>query len=201
MQTAAADYTWDVFVSYKHEPPGRRLITPWIKNVVDRVDFWLTQAVGGRPTRMFFDDRSMRVGERWPDKLRMALGRSRCLLPIWSPEYFWSDWCMAEWKSFLAREELFPQRRAPLIVPVKFHASTCFPREAQEVETLDLSDHAGTTAAFWTSARADELDQKLQQFALDLARAVAYAPPYQPDWPIHQPPPLQPPRGMAMSRL
>jgi hypothetical protein len=202
MQTAAAaDYEWDVFVSYKHEPPGRLLITPWIKNVIDRMELWLVQELGGRPVRIFFDERSMAAGDRWPDVLRTALARSRCLLPIWSPEYFWSDWCMAEWKSFRAREDLLGAERAPLIVPVKFHDGIRFPVEAQEVQTLDLSRHAGTTQAFWQSPRADELDQLLQQFAPMLARAVDQAPPFRPDWPIHQPPPLEPPRRLAMSRL
>jgi hypothetical protein len=94
-----ADYEYDVFFSYKKDP----LITEWIANVVSRLEFWLTQELGGRPARIFIDRDHIEIGDRWPDALRHALRHSRSMAAIWSPSYFHSQWCVSEWKSFLAR--------------------------------------------------------------------------------------------------
>lgn len=193
-------YKYDIFVSYKREPPKKQLITPWLIEVLDRIEYWLRQELGGRHIEVFFDQTSIGVGDEWPDKIRQALLSSRCLLAVWSPEYFRSSWCVSEWKSFLARENIYGTKKR-LIVPICFHDGIWFPDEARKVQQLDLAPYAGTTRAFWVSPRADELDQKLQQFAPILARAVAEAPEHKPDWPIEMPEALGTPRDVKMSKL
>jgi hypothetical protein len=197
-------YRYDVFVSYKREPPNKRLVTPWLREVLDRIEYWLRQEVGGRGVHFFFDEESIEVGDDWPDEIRDALLSAKCLLPVWAPEYFHSRWCVAEWKSFLAREQLISgrtQQRCRLTAPIKFHDGSWFPPEAQRVQQLDLSTYAGTTQAFWASPRADELDRRIMTFAPALARVISGAPPYEAGWPVDLGGPDDPPSGVGMARL
>lgn len=71
----AADYTIDLFISYKRDPQ----IEPWMSRVVELVDRELAQALGGTCTT-FFDQESIPVGTRWPVMLQRAIQASRCVL-------------------------------------------------------------------------------------------------------------------------
>jgi hypothetical protein len=198
-------YEYDLFVSYKRESPQRQLYTPWLIAVLQRVEYYLCQELGGRDVSIFFDAASIDVGRRWPQRLRTALQRSRCLLAIWTPEYFRSGWCTAEWRSFLERERLLREQTgadAELILPVAVHDGRWYPAQAQEVQQFDLSRFFATTPAFWVSARADELDQKIQnELVPAMARAIERSPPFQPGWPLAEPSPSDPPEGTEMIRL
>ena len=201
MTQTTPDYIWDVFVSYKREPDGVNLITPWIREVVERVELWLRQELRGRPIRVFLDTDSIEIGSHWPDRLRHAILTSRCLVPILSPEYFQSRWCLTEWSSFRARERLIRPPCESLIVPMKFHDGQWFPPEAQQIRTLDLSRHAGTTPAFWATKRADELDQMLVPFAQRVAEVISQVPPFSAEWPIHEGVAADAPDRFPMPRL
>jgi hypothetical protein len=198
-------YRYDVFVSYKREPSDNQLITPWLHKVLGRIEYWLRQELGGRRVDIFIDTRSIEAGDVWPDTIREALLTARCLLPIWSPEYFHSAWCTAEWRSFLSRERLITGRghaACKLIVPIKFHDGEWFPPEAARVQQFDLRRFAATTEGFWETRRADELDQVLiRDVAPSLARAVRQAPPFEPDWPVDLDDPMAPPTHVEMARL
>jgi TIR domain len=197
-------YRYDVFVSYKREPREKKLVTPWLREVLDRIEFWLRQELGGQGVEIFFDEDSIEVGNDWPDDIRDALMSARCLLPVWSPEYFNSNWCVAEWKSFLSRERLLAERGVKpsrLIAPIKVHDGHWFPPDAARVKQLDLSSYTATTRAFWKTKRADELDQEIIKFAPSLARIVSKAPPYETNWPIEMGEPTPQPKGTGMMRL
>lgn len=198
-------YQYDLFVSYKREPSDRPLITPWLRKVLDRIEYWLRQELGGRGSGIFIDTDGIEAGDDWPDSIREALLTARCLLPIWSPEYFHSNWCMAEWRSFLSREKLVTARggsACKLIIPITFHDGKWFPPEAARIQQFDLSRFAATTDGFWETRRADELDQLLMtQVAPAIARAVHRAPPFEPDWPVDLGHPMMPPADVEMIRL
>ena len=200
--TGEGDYVYDVFVSYRREPPGEELLTPWLMEVVKRVRRWLGMCLGGVEARVFFDTQVLGPGSRWQTELGRAIRTSKCLLPIWSPEYFNSQWCVAEWQSFVDREQLLDPP-ARLIVPITIHDGQSFPPEAQQVTHLDLCGYAGTTGGFWETRRAGELDIMLYDFSPRLADIVRNAPPYRPDWPVRTPPsdPPEPPRNVPMRRL
>jgi hypothetical protein len=196
----SADYVYDIFVSYKHDRRGRSLITPWLHEVVDRVEMWVGEELGGRAPMVFFDRRSIETGATWPRELRDALASARCLVPVWAPGYFRSRWCVAEWRSFLARQTLVDPRHR-LIIPLTYHDGEWFPPEARDTQQLNVSKYAATTNAFWRSTRADELDEILKEFAAEVAGAVLDAPPFDPNWPVVTPPADEPPSSTEMRRL
>jgi hypothetical protein len=197
-------YRYDLFISYKREPDDNQLVTPWLREVLKRLVYWTGQDMGGVPVKIFFDEDSIEFGRDWPDEIRDALLAAKCLLPIWSPQYFHSPWCMAEWKSFLLRERLLAGGGGPasrLIFPIKFHDGVWFPDEAQRAKPLDLTLHTGTTPAFWATQRADELDQIIKRAAAQLARLISEAPPHAAGWPVDLAKPARPPKGVGMERL
>lgn len=195
-------YQFDIFVSYKREPVDDQLITPWLQKVIRRVLYWVKQELGGRETTYFLDTKTIPLGSPWPDVLRAGLIGSRCLFAVWSPEYFQSPWCVAEWRSFRARaEELGPAYHS-LVVPVSFHDGQHFPEDAQHSQAFDLSRYTATTEAFWATPRADELDTIIRvELAAKVAEAINLAPEdADPNWPVcdptapEPPPPIQRPR-------
>jgi hypothetical protein len=175
-----SNYEHDVFFSYKRHG----LTLEWTRQVHTRLKFWLTEERGGREAKLFVDEDSIEVGDRWPDKLKEALRLSRCMVCVWSPSYFQSSWCVSEWKSFLARERRLNMQSHGLIAPMRFHDGEHFPEEARVVQWTDIAAYTSTVPAFWTSQRAIELEDKLKEFAVGVAHVIQRAPEFEADWPV-----------------
>jgi hypothetical protein len=183
MSSLPNDYEYDVFFSYKRHG----LTLEWTRGVHRRLQFWLSQEVG-RETSLFVDEDCIETGDRWPERLQESLKLSRCMVCVWSPLYFQSDWCVSEWRSFLAREKRLNLTSHGLIAPVRFHDGEHFPEEAREIQWTDVASYTYTVPAFWASQRALELEDRLKELARSLAKIVKGAPPFAPDWPIVQVP-------------
>jgi hypothetical protein len=161
-------YQFDVFFSYKRDPRSQE----WVSRVKDCLDYWLRQEVGR--SRIFFDAQSIDVGFPWPEAIRDALLSSRCMVGIWSAEYFRSGWCLTEWRSFQRRE--IETKIDGLILPLKYHDGESFPEDARRMKYRDISRFASIMSSFWATSRAVELEDEIRQFAVDLARALERAP-------------------------
>ena len=179
MAAPPGDYKYDVFFSYKRHG----LTLDWTKRIHKLVKFWLSEELA-REASLFVDEDSIEVGTRWPEKLKEGLRLSRCMVAVWSPSYFQSDWCLSEWTSFREREKRLDMRSHGLIAPMRFHDGEHFPQDARNVEWADVAPYAYTVQAFWTSQRAIELEDVLKAFAKSVAGIIKTAPPFQPDWPV-----------------
>src|SRR6478609_65977 len=178
------DYEYDVFFSYKRHD----LTLDWTRQVAQRLRLWLGEELGGNAARIFVDEACIEIGNDWPETLKLALKSSRCMVAVWSPSYFQSNWCVSEWKSFCAREEALNLQPNGLIAPLQFHDGEHFPPEARRVQCADVRPYAVTVPAFWNSPKAIELEERLKSFATSVARIVRTAPPFNPDWPIVEAP-------------
>jgi hypothetical protein len=87
-----------------------------------------------------------------------------------------------------------------LIAPVRYHDGEYFPQEAAVVQWADFSNYTATVSAFWDSQRAVEFDEILRGFAGSVATVVRRAPSFQPDWPLVEVDPTEPP-SVALRRL
>ncbi len=185
----ADDYLYDVFISYKRH----NLTICWVDGVIERLAFWLTQELGGQEAKLFFDKESIEVGDPWPAKIQEGLRTSRCMVGIWSPQYFQSRWCVSEWRSFLERGQRLGKN---LIAPVRFHDGESYPQEAKDIQQIDVTPYTSTLDGFWKTDRAVELEDKLKELAKALAKIVSSATPFEQDWPIvnaeGNPPPKAP---------
>lgn len=195
----AHDYVYDVFLSYSHS----NVVRPWvIDHLYKHFMGWLSENLGGRSVQVFIDYTDIKPGDRWPDRLRDAIRTSKCLVPIWSPGYFVSPWCVSEWKSFCAREELLGLSSGPkgLIIPVLHNDGEDFPKEAQLVQWADFSKCRSNFPGFISHPIAIEFEKMVEEFTKDVARAVRSAPDFSPDWPIVEALPESSPH-VKMSRL
>jgi hypothetical protein len=134
--------------------------------------------------RIFFDEKSIDTGDDWLDELGEAIKSSKCLVAIWSPEYFNSSWCLTEFNSFLKRQEQL--NRKGLIIPASFHDGEHFPNEAKAIQYLDFSNYANTISAFWNSSDAVEFEKIIKKYSKDIADKIKNAPLYQPDFPFEK---------------
>ena len=156
-------YTYDVFVSYPHKQPAM----DWVKNhFYPLLEQWLPNGLPiEHETRIFVDWDEIETGSAWPAKLSQALKRSRCILPIWSPDYFRSAWCMAEWKTMMVREQLLglrtEQRPEGLVFPVVFFDGEHFPEEARQVQYRDLRKWNSPHPGFRETVHYVEFDRQM----------------------------------------
>lgn len=184
------DYVYDLFLSYRRRPP----VGDWVKNhFYPLLEKWLPLCMPYEP-KIFIDLKQIETGDTWPVVLNSALKTSRCLLPVWSEDYFRSPWCLAEWESFTSREQtLNPNGARPrLIYPVRFFGGDYFPTAAKDTQQRDLSRWNNSSPVFANTEGFVELETEVQSIVLDLRDMIQAAPPWQ-EWPITNPTGLAPP--------
>lgn len=167
-------YIYDVFVSYRRHPEW----TPWTReHLCSLLDAYLTQELGRSPT-IFVDDQ-IEPGANWPNRLAAALGRSRVLLPVFSRDYFGSDWCVHELDLMHGRANQFPDSH--LIVPVTGQDGELVPMEIGRIERLDLTRFRNTDIQRRTQ-RFEEFSESIKGLAPHLAKAIGSAPLFEDGW-------------------
>ena len=155
----ATDYKYDVFLSYSHAPA----VMPWVvERLYGQLCAWLCEASGGGEVRIFLDQTEITPGMHWPESLRKAIRESKCIVPVWSPSYFTSDWCMSEWKSFCEREKMLANenKARDLVVPILHNDGDCFPEEAQQTQWADFSDCCSNMPAFVYNSKSIDFEQR-----------------------------------------
>ncbi len=144
------DYEWDIFISYRRygEWPSivKDTIIPVFKHYFGEALYeqCLKDSLPDREPAIFIDN-TIEEGRSWPTNLAYALAKSRIMVPLWTPSYFYSDWCLAELSLMYAREHKCGYRSKSclkrLIVPASMHDGDNFPSEAKRVQFKHLSDY------------------------------------------------------------
>lgn len=134
---------------------------------------------------IFFDTEEIKTGDQWKSKIEDSLKRSKCLVPILSPDYFHSSWCRSEWETFLEREKMLSMKTGRLIIPAIFHDGEHFPEEAKNIQAMDFTEYNSTMTFFWKSEDGYNFEKKkLKAFAGDIAKKLKNAPAYKKNFPI-----------------
>lgn len=193
------DYTHDVFISYKRDPfrddwLHEHFIPLFLHIVREEIAAEcrrLPQGIFFDQTEMSkdslkFDQAGIEPGDDWKQALRTALVHSRCMVALWSPLYFFSEWCQIEWRSFQQRSQVAGRS---LIVPMSVHDGLAFPDDAKALQAPDFSDYVIVGAGFRETRAYPEFQRLLRVFAKSVARAVAASPAFQ-DFPIADVAPL-----------
>jgi hypothetical protein len=175
-------YEHDLFVSHKHD----EMMESWVgEHFVPFLKSFVGNALN-RPVSIFFDRSGIRAGEDWPLRLQHALAKSRCLVAVWSPLYFHSEWCRRECAVMFFREAQLGLRtvRAPggLIVPVNVNDGEFFPKKAREIQSLPCQRYWRIGQGFVKSERYVEFQDALQKWSEDVAHAVQSAPEFDERW-------------------
>lgn len=181
-------YEYDVFLSY----PRQGNSGDWVRNHFhSELRGCLDQELVDSP-RIYYDQQQA-VGVNWPQNLRRALLRSKVLVAVWSPPYFRSEWCLAEWQSMRAREAHLgmgeAERPQGLVFPVVFWDGENFPAEARATTWHDMSRFSLPSPEFVRTTEYVEFQRRMQEVATAIAQLLSMAPPWQDGWPIHMPQP------------
>jgi hypothetical protein len=188
-------YTFDVFISYRRQ----RNKSEWlIEHFLPLFEEYLSDeiiAICGRPPQDIFFDQAkinpelrqfdnrlggIEPGADWRMALADAIRQSRCMVGIWSPGYFLSEWCCVEWKSFEARHQ---QTQLQTIVPLSVHDGKTFPPEARKPNIVDLSDYMIVGEGFRKSEKFVTFQDHVKLFARSVANTINSAPAFS-TWPV-----------------
>jgi hypothetical protein len=187
---SVSGYKFDVFISYcRHGSVGKWLMNHFYPKLKDCL------ADQFAPVPRVYVDKSMPRGVRWPEELRKALRHSKILIPLFTPPYFESNWCMAEWQSMRARERQLGlaslDRPQGLVYPILYSDSENFPMEARRISRWDFKELSTPELVFQESRDWPLFHRKVTEVAQDVVELLKQVPEWQPDWPlIEQPEPV-----------
>ncbi|WP_166664492.1 toll/interleukin-1 receptor domain-containing protein [Actinophytocola oryzae] len=181
-----SDYEFDVFLSYSRKGSSGK----WVHNhFLPKLRDCLTDEIGIVPK--IFVDQEMDVGSVWPSRLEQELMRSKILVAIYSAQYFQSDWCVAEWKSMAAREDLLglasPDLTRGLIFPVLYSDSHNFPEFGLDRMWHDMKGYDNPDPMFQQSLDWLEFHRRMRRIAVDVENMLLQVPKWQADWPVVRP--------------
>ena len=173
-------YQYHVFLSYRRYGEWPQ----WVKLIfLPLFKHWLGEELG-EEAHVFFDQ-EIEKGSAWPYELAGALAHARVLVPLWSRQYFNSDWCKSELAHMFIREKQFEFRTAKrpggLIVPALIHDGDDIPHYAQGITPALLQDCANVRVAK-NSRTEEELSARIRGWAPDIVKAIRHAPRYDPQW-------------------
>lgn len=187
-------YQFDFFLSYRRS--GRGNVRAWVHNHFhERLVDCLADELPHEP-RVFFDAEA-EVGSHWPGLLEQALLHTKILVAVWSAQYFQSPWCLAEWHTMLAREQLLGlasvAQPAGLIYPVIFadclSGNTLFPEDARCRQARDFRPLSVPDKSYRKTREYKDFHGAVDAAAKELATLVQRVPQWQPDWPACRPVP------------
>jgi len=175
-------YQYDVFLSYLHEPPSGT----WVhEHFLGYFTFQLGNALNRR-SDIFVDRTGIHLGEKWPIRLKQALAHSRCLVGIWAPLYFQSEWCQNECAIICHRESKLGYGRGKnsegLLIGVKVNDGIHFPKFAKESQFADFEKYFFDGQGFARTELYVEFQREVAEFAKGVGRVVERAPPWSTEW-------------------
>jgi len=160
------------------------MVTRWLADhLLPALSTHLEAAVG-RHLSLFFDKAELALGEEWVVAQRRALQQSRIMLGIWSPSYFRSRWCVAEFETFRRRSELNSES---LFAPVVIHNGDLFPPTARQYQMFDMQRYMIPGEAFRNSQSYIGFEERVRELSRQLEAMLRKVPPFRSDWPIIEP--------------
>ncbi|MBP0593613.1 toll/interleukin-1 receptor domain-containing protein [Paraburkholderia sp. LEh10] len=184
-------YEWDIFLSY----PRLGDAGQWVENHFHpRLKECLTNELA-QPPRIFLD-REQPTGVEWPENLKQALLQSRIMVAVWTPPYFASRWCMAEWTSMLEREIVLDKRgRKPargLVFPVIYSDGKHFDPRAKQIQiNFDFTEYNHPFKHFDSTPLYIDFNKLVKDLAISIDEHLTLAPEWEDGWPALEPPAVQ----------
>jgi len=154
-------YTYDAFFSYKRHP----LTDRWHKELLGRLQLWVSQELAKPGLKMFFDSQSIDNGHDFEASISDALKGSAVLICVFSPLYFTSSHCLSEISAFLNRERMLNLRFGELIACARFHDGERYPDLYRRMQSIDFSDFANPSPRFWDTEKGVEFEAIIPRFA------------------------------------
>ncbi len=133
-------YKYDIFISYGHlddeDPAGD--VRGWVDLLVERLPRLISSSLGYQP-RVWRDERSLTGDALLRAAIDEGISQSLLFLPIVSPRYVQSDWCLRELEAFAKNPPLpnAPAHRSRIFkvikTPLLFHLAKKEPEPLREL--------------------------------------------------------------------
>ena len=171
-------YKNDVFISYNHRYQS------WLQDSFLKLfEQYLSETVN-YDVKIFVDYHKIQGGDDWNKRIKNELIHSRCLVSIYSPAYFRSEWCVKEFAimDFRQKECGFRTLQNPngLVIPINIFDGEHFPEYATEIQYEDFRDFN------WDNIKNTELylpfQRKLAGWVKNVANAIQLAPIWNQNW-------------------
>lgn len=101
------------FMSYVHSDDRYGHVTNFHERLNHEV-----KTVAGFEFPIFLDNEDIKLGQKWRRRIKEALDEALFFIPILTPSFFNSEYCRAELRRFLEREQKLG--RDDLVLPVYF---------------------------------------------------------------------------------
>jgi hypothetical protein len=175
-------YDYDIFLSYKSGFP----FSNWVHEVfLPFFEPYVENALN-RPLTVFVDRTGIAAGDAWPSRLERALACSRCLVAIWSPIYFHSEWCRRECELMLHRERQLGLRSlsnpSGLVLPISLFDGEHFPQITREIQTLDCRKYFIVGDGFKKTELYGQFQAEVLNWSGGVAAAIDRAPRWRREW-------------------
>ncbi|WP_413711644.1 hypothetical protein [Rhizobium sp. Rhizsp82] len=113
------------------------------------------------------------------------------MIAVWTPPYFSSRWCMAEWESMLQRQVFLANhgivQAQGLVLPIVFSDGKNFDPRAKNTQAINLSSLTYPYDAFRENGKYLDLDDRVRSIAEDIEARLDNSPDWHPDFPIANP--------------
>ena len=172
-------YEYDVFISYRRDPDPKE----WTQKIfLPKFQSFLREELGKKDLKIFIDEQGIEGGQYWEDTLKLALARSKCLVPILMTSYFQSQWCVREFSVMLHRQEQLVAKPKGLIVPFVIYDGDYFPPPLSGIQSFDCKAFYFTGKGFEDSQRFLDFQIALKNYIGAVANAVRAAPAWDSEW-------------------
>ncbi len=173
-------YQYDVFLSYSRMP----IHHSWVNDIfLELFEPYLTETLNQK-VRIFKDDKEIESGQDWSNRIKSALAHSKCMISIYTPAYFRSEWCVKEFAIMDYRQQqlgfttLDDPRR--LILPINIFDGVHFPKYATRFQYVDFRDF------IWKGIEKTQpyidFQRELLTWVEQVAKAINECPDWNADW-------------------
>ncbi len=187
-------YDYDIFVSYRCEDVVREFVrTHFVPALRKRLPLEKSGWPGpGRTPRIFLDDSDVWSGQYWKEKIMGALPRSRIMICLWTPRYFESKWCEAEFRHFRDRHDILAKTPATaklpsILTPIRLSDGEYFSKDSTKHQikhdfTPFLREGLRTGTALW-----DDFEIAVINLAKYVVTVLENPSPAWQEWPVPDP--------------
>lgn len=177
------NYEYDIFISYsRNTVTGSVWVTDYFLPLFED---YLSLETGFKP-KIFIDKNDIQGGEKWKNKISLALARSKYLLSIWTPLYFTSEWCCRELAVMLERSKALNYHThthpAGLVIPVNAWDGEIFPDRVKDIQCFKHSDYVYPSPAFHGTEKYLDFQNEMRKLTKEVAKLINIAPNWSPEW-------------------
>ena len=183
-------YEYDVFISYPFgDPDDPDCVGEWVRNLFQPLLSNRLRNLCGHEPRIFVDKSELKNGLPLDDQLRGHLGRSKVLVPVWTSLYFRRQYCMNEWYSMMARQQVCNPPPPQLIYPVVWMGDgQNFPPPARDIARFRNLEEFSCLSSIKPNEAEPRLLTRFKQEMVDIAKdllgLLGTVPAWRDDWPV-----------------